>query len=359
MTTRIPTPTHRYGAAGLAAAALILAACSREAPPPEPERLVKTVVVGEAGADGGRVYSGEVRARYETLLGFRIGGKIATRLVDAGAVVRAGQPLARLDGSDAALQVVQAEAQRSLAEAELKRYRELREKNFISQSALDGKETVFKADAAQAALARNQSSYTTLTADKDGVIAAVLAEAGQVVASGQGVMRLAHKGEREVAINIPEDAVAGLKVGAPAQVNLWADGQRVFQGRLRELSPAADPATRTYPARIALPASEGELPLGLSATVRLGGAAGGDKSGRFAIPLGAVFQQGNKPAVWVVAKDGSLSLRQVAVSRYGDEDAIVDSGLAAGEEIVAAGVHKLNAGDKIKTVRAAQARERQ
>ena len=138
------------------------------------------------------------------MLGFRVGGKIAARLVDAGAQVKAGQPLARLDPSDARLTAAQAEASRALAAADLQRSRDLKAQNFISQAALDSRDTAAKAAEAQAQLAQNQAAYTTLVADAAGVIAAVLAEPGQVVAPGQGVFRLARDGAREVAINIPE-----------------------------------------------------------------------------------------------------------------------------------------------------------
>jgi len=334
-----------------------LAACSK---PPElvtPPRLVKTIVVGEGSGANGPVYSGDVRARRESLLGFRVGGKIIERLVDAGAVVKAGQPLARIDGADAALQVVQADAQRSLAEAELKRYRDLKEKNFISQSALDSKETTLKAAAAQAGLARNQASYSTLVADKDGVISAVLAEVGQVVSAGQGVVRLAHHGEREVAVNIPEEGLRGLKVGADAEVLLWADGNRQIKGKLRELAPAADAATRTYPARVSLPNGEAALPLGLSATVRFTGGNGSalEAGKQFSIPLSAIFQDGDKPAVWVLDKEGIVGLKPVTVSRYGEKDALIASGLQGGERLVAAGVHKLHTGEKVRSLEDATA----
>ncbi|HEX5393958.1 MAG TPA: efflux RND transporter periplasmic adaptor subunit [Rhodocyclaceae bacterium] len=328
----------------ICSAALILSACSQPVPPPALPTLVKAVTVGSEANAGGREYSGEVRARHETQLGFRLGGKIIARLVDAGATVKAGQILARLDGADTAQQQIQADAQRILAEAELQRYRDLKQKNFISQSALDSKEATFKSAAAQAALAHNQSAYTALTADKDGVIAAVLAEPGQVVAAGQGVMRLAQNGEREVAVNIPEDAIAGLKPGAEAEVTLWADGNRVLKGRLRELAPAADPATRTYPARISLPDANSQMPLGLSATVRFRTAA----TGIVAIPLTAVFQQGQQTAVWIIGKDEVVTLRPVTIARYGDRDAFVTAGLAVADRIVGAGVHKLHEGEKVR-----------
>lgn len=140
--------------------------------------------------------SGEIRARHETQLGFRVGGKIIERLVDAGTRVKAGQVLMRLDSGDTGLQSSSAVAQYQLAEADTKRFRELRNKGFVSQFALDAREAALKA-AAQAGLARNQSAYTTLRADHAGVIAATLAEVGQVVSVGQPVLRLAPDGERE------------------------------------------------------------------------------------------------------------------------------------------------------------------
>lgn len=328
-----------------------LAACGKEeAPPSKIERPALTHVVGAQADDSGSVYSGEIRARHETQLGFRIGGKIVERLADAGAVVKAGQPLARLDSADTALQAGAAEAQYQLAEADAKRYRELRAKGFVSQAALDAKEAALKSAAAQAGLTRNQSAYTTLRADRNGVVAATLAEAGQVVSAGQPVLRVAYDGEREVAISIPESQLAGLKVGAPAEVTLWAgEGEAaVYQGRLRELAPAADPVSRTYPARIALDRADERLALGMTARVSLAGASTGSGQRSYLVPLSAIFQQGDQSAVWVVAADRSVALRNVKVAAYRDDGALVAEGLAAGERIVAAGVHKLSAGEKIR-----------
>jgi multidrug efflux system membrane fusion protein len=334
----------------------MLAGCGKEtAPAAKIERPALTQVVGAFAPDSGNVYSGEIRARYETQLGFRVGGKIIERLVDAGAQVKAGQVLMRLDPGDAGLQASSAEAQFQLAEAEAKRYRELRDKGFVSQSALDAKETALKAAAAQAGLARNQAAYTTLRADHAGVIAATLAEAGQVVAAGQAVLRLAQHGEREVAIAIPEAQLDGLKIGAPAEISLWArDGETArFAGHLRELAPAADPVSRTYPARVALDNAAAGLALGMTARVRFGapstssGQAGGSS---FIVPLTAIFQQGDKPAVWIVAPDRSISLRPVQIAAYRNDGAVIAAGLASGERIVSAGVHKLSAGEKIRII---------
>lgn len=332
---------------------IMLAACGKEAASPAKTGLpVLTQVAGEAAGDAGNIYSGEIRARHEAILGFRIGGKIIERLVDAGAVVKAGQALARLDPADAGLQASAAEAQYQLAEANVKRYRELRSKGFVSQSALDEKETALKAAAAQVGLARNQAAYTTLRAGHAGVVAAILAEAGQVVSAGQPVLRMAQDGEREVAIAVPESQLAGLKIGAAAEVELLAllaDGGAGthLTGRLRELSPAADPASRTYPARVALSGADARVALGMTAQVRFNKDT---KGSGLLVPLTAIFQQGNQAALWVVAADHTVSLRPVQVAAYRDGGAVIAGGITAGERIVSAGVHKLSAGEKIRVI---------
>ncbi len=325
-----------------------LAGCGKEpAPAARIERPALTLVAGSAAGDVASTYSGEIRARHETQPGFRIGGKIIERLVDEGARVGAGQVLMRLDAGDAGLQLGAAQAQHRVAENEAKRYRELRGRGFVSQAALDAKEAALEAAAAQAGLARNQADYTTLRADRAGVVAAVLAEAGQVVAAGQPVLRLAPDGEREVAIAIPESQLANLRLGAPAEVILLAAGAVPLAGRLRELAPAADPASRTYAARVALNRPGPEVALGMTARVRF---TTGEKNEGLLIPLSAVFQQGKGAAVWIVAADRTISLRPVQVAAWRDDGAVVTGGLAAGERIVSNGVHRLAAGEKIRII---------
>ena len=348
------------GFALLGLSILLLAGCSEPPPPPAPPKLVRTLIVG-AGDPGlaglQRSYSGEVRARVETTLGFRIAGKIVERRVDAGTAVKAGQVLARLDPADAGLQVTQAEAQRALAAAELARYRDLKAKNYISASALDARETAFMAAEAQAALARNQAAYTSLMADRAGVIGQVLAEPGQVVSAGQAVFRLAPDGEREIAIALPEGELAGFKLGQAAEVTFWATpgaAAKPLTGRLREISPVADPVTRTYAARISLKDADPLLPLGMSATVRF--PSGTPGATRLIVPLTAIFQQGNQPAVWRIMPSGTpggdstVALQAVSVVEFTDSGAVVGGGLASGEQIVAAGVNLLTAGEKVRVV---------
>jgi len=333
---------------------LLLAACSEAPPPPAAPKLVRTLIVGagDPALDGAlRSYSGEVRARIETTLGFRIAGKIVERRVDAGMAVKAGQVLARLDPADAGLQATQAEVQRALAAADLARYRDLRAKNYISASALDARETAFKAADAQAALAKNQAAYTSVVADRAGVIGQVLAEPGQVVSVGQAVFRLAPDGEREIAIALPEGEVAGFKLGQAAEVTFWASqgaSKKPLTGRLREISPVADPVTRTYAARVSLKDADPLLPLGMTATVRFPSGAPG--AIRLIVPLTAIFQQGNQPAVWKLGADSTVTLQAVNVAEFTDSGAVVTGGLTGGEQIVAAGVNLLTTGEKVRIV---------
>lgn len=327
----------------------LLAACGEKLPPPDAAssgpKLVKAIKVGAGETAQEPRYSGEVRARYESQLAFRVGGKVVARLVDVGARVKAGQPLARLDPADAQLTALQAEANRSLAAAELQRTQELKAKNFVSQAALDAKVSTAQSAAAQAQLAKNQAGYTTLVADAPGVIVAVLAEPGQVVAAGQGVFRVARDGEREVAINIPEAHLAGLKVGAGGTAQLWADGaDKTYRVVLRELSPAADAATRTFAARVTILDADAAVALGMTATVNFARQA----SEQIVVPLAAILQQGDKAAVWVIGADNTVSQRVVEVARYGDAGAVLKSGLQPGEQIVAAGAFRLVAGEKVR-----------
>jgi membrane fusion protein, multidrug efflux system len=322
---------------------LALAACSAPPPPAASVLTVKTLIVGTADADSSRRYSGAVHARHELPVAFRIGGKLLERKAELGSSVAAGQVLARLDPADVGLQADQARAQLAYAEADAKRYRELQGKNFVSPAALDAKETAFKAAQAQAGLAANQRGYANLVAERAGVIAEILAEPGQVLAAGQPVVMLAADGEREVHISLPESERAAAKVGDPATITLWAS-QAAFRGHIRELSPAADPATRSFTARIAFDQPTAAVILGMSANVQI------DRPPTAAIrvPLTALFQRGDQAAVWVVRDDQTVALTPVTVATYSDAGAVVGAGLKGGERIVAAGVHRLNEGEKVR-----------
>lgn len=358
LSLRLPTPLRRRDGrssslrptAAALLAALLLAACEREAPPPLPLRPTLTVLVGTGDGRTAQVYAGEVRSKIEQPLAFRVGGKIVERLVDAGAVVQPGQVLARLDPLDTGLAAQAAEAQRRLAEADLRRYRELREKNFVSQAAVDARQTAFDAAAAQAGLARNQSAYTELRAGQTGVVGQVLAEAGQVVTAGQPVFRLARLDTPEVAIAIPEGRLTEVRKAGGAEISLWAGPERRYRGRLREVAAVADAASRTYAARVAILDADEHVGFGMSASVRFVDAG---TTGRIVIPATALFQKEAQPAVWLVGADATVSLRPVEVARYDAGSVEIASGLAAGERIVAAGVHKLAPGEKIRIAEAA------
>lgn len=324
---------------------LMITGCGRDAPKAEPLRPVLTERVGIADSAASSSYSGEVRSRIEQPLAFRIAGKVSERLVDAGAVIKPGQVLARLDPLDTALSANSAEAQRQLADADAARYRELKRQNFVSQSALDSRETALKAAAAQADLAKNQSAYTVLKADQPGVVGQVLAEVGQVVTAGQPIFRVARPDTLEVSIAIPESRLGEARKASEAEITLWAEESVRYKGKLREIAAMADPATRTYAARVSITDADPRVVFGMTATVRFPGVG---SAGKISIPQTALFQKDAKPAVWLVAAADTVALRSVDVERYVDDRVELKAGLQAGERIVVAGVHKLSAGEKIR-----------
>jgi multidrug efflux system membrane fusion protein len=344
------------------ALAAILAACGRpESTPPAP-RPVIAQVVGTKAADSGNVYSGEVRARHENDLAFRVGGKVVARYVDVGAQVARGQVLARLDPQDAQLgvdgarsQLAGAQADHALAAAELERYRDLHARNFVSRAVLDARETTFNTTKArleqakaQVATARNQSAYTALVAESDGVITAVSLEAGQVVAAGQPVMRFARPEEKEVVINVPESRMAELRNAADIRISVWAAPGEIYHGRIREIAPTADPATRTFTAKITVLQANGAVRLGMTANVAL---ADGAAAQVITLPLTALTQVDGKPAVWVFDPATSkVNLRPVVVDAYREDGVVVSDGLRPGEIVVTVGVHKLLPDETVRVV---------
>lgn len=330
-----------------AALLLSLSACKEPdaAAPARPATLVQDWVAVATAPDQAREYSGEVRARHEWSAAFRIGGKLVERTVETGERVHAGQVLARLDATDVQLQAQAAATRLQQAEREMARARQLQQQGFISQAALDARESALQGALTEAGVAGHTAAYATLTAERDGVVAEVKAEAGQVVGAGQPVLRLAAAGGREVVIFIPENRHADLKPGMAAGVILWADGdERHFDGTLRSLSAAAD-ASRSFEARVALKSAPDNLPLGLTARVRFLSAAQGQW---YLVPAGAVFQQGDRPAVWRIGADNKLTLVPVTVAEWRDDGAWVTAGLNDGDRIVRAGVHKLSAGEAVR-----------
>lgn len=336
---------HRILAAALIAA-LTAAGCAKKEEPAQPLRTVRVMKIDGAAVSGGLTLPGEVRARFEARLGFRLGGKLVERRVDVGAAVKKGQVLARLDAQDVALQSAQAEANRALAEAEAKRYRDLRAKNFVSQAVLDAKETALKTAAAQAGVARNQAGYATLVADRDGVVTAVEAEAGQVVSAGQAVVRVAEGNEKEIVIAVPEGEVEKLRAATGFTVTLNSLPGRSWQGRLRELSPSADAATRTFMARIAVVEADDAVRLGMSASVQAKVSTG---STALRLPLSAFFTRNDQPSVWVVdPATQTVKLTKVETDGVAGNEMRVKAGLQSGMLVVTAGANLLEDGQKVR-----------
>jgi len=346
---------------------VVLTACAdRRDDRPEEIRPVRVMTVDLQ--DGARTieYAGEVRARNETRLAFRVGGKIVERRVDVGSRVRAGDPVARLDATDLMLaaasaraQIASLESERDLARAELARSRDLREKNFISQAEFDRRSNAFatvdaRLDAARAQhrQAANQAAYATLLADTDGVITAVEAEAGQVVAAGQTVARLARvtsrrpkPGELEVAVAVPESQRDLIVRAQALSVRVTARPDRSWKGRLRELAPAADPASRTYAARVSIVDPGNEIELGMSARVEI---EASESKRQIQIPIAALYARDDRAGVFVVGSDNTVRLQPVKTAGIAGERVVIASGLAPGDVIVAAGANLLRSGQRVR-----------
>lgn len=355
----LPAPPSRKGLFWVCAATFCLAACSRPEPAPEPLRAVKLLTVGANALQAQQEYAGEVRARTESRLGFRVAGKIMQRPAELGAHVRPGELLAQLDPQDyqlaaqaAQAQVTAAQTQQELAAADYQRYARLQAQNFISGAELERRETTLKAaqatlaqSRAQAAAQSNQIGYTRLLADVAGVITAIEAEPGQVVTAGAPVLRLAHDGPRDVVFAAPEDKVSALHTGQAVQVRPWVQGA-LLQGRIREVAASADPTTRTYAVKVAL---EGANPPALGATVYVLPQSLG-RAGQTAItlPTTALLQQGNGTAVWVYdPATSTVRLQKIEVATADGNAAVVASGLTPGMQVVATGVHVLSPGQKV------------
>jgi RND family efflux transporter MFP subunit len=339
------------------AMALLLVACSEKPPVVEDIRPVRAIQISPAGAENVVELAGEIQPRYESRLGFRVGGKVIARQVEIGSVVKRGQLLMQIDPRDLQLSQSQANASvnaaasnLSLAKAEYERYRELRQKNFVSQAVLDAKEAAYKSalanhEQSNAALniATNQNSYANLVADADGVVTALQAEAGQVVAAGTPVVQLARTGEKEARISIPEDQVEMVRQVKEMQVRIWANQALVLRGQLRELSPVADSATRTYTAKISIPNAPPEVRLGMTATVRFITKA--DKN-LIRLPLTALLNEKNQTSIWVI-ENGAVKSVPVQVGGVMGNEVVIASGVNAGQMIVTAGVNTLRAGQKV------------
>lgn len=347
----------RLGAlTGVVTTAALLAACSQPATPPDAPAKVAWFTASPAAGEGSS-YTGVVRARTESNLGFRVSGKILARLVDPGDHVVKGQALMRLDASDYQLAVnaahaalAAAQARQVQAAADEARQRKLLAAGAASAQAYeaakagaDSAKAQVEAEQARARQTEHQGQYAVLQADAAGVVMEVPAEPGQVVAAGQTVVKLARDGAREAAVQLPEQALGAARRSASAQ--LYGSGDAAVPVTLRELAAVADPVTRTYAARYTLAAGAAAAPLGATVTVRLDGAGGA----QIGVPVSALVDRGQGTGVWVIdAKTSTVSLRPVKVSHLGQEQARLSQGLQPGERAVSFGGHLLKAGQKVQ-----------
>ncbi|HTT12796.1 MAG TPA: efflux RND transporter periplasmic adaptor subunit [Burkholderiaceae bacterium] len=336
-----------------------LAAC---APPPQSGadvRPVRAVTVAPFVATTAAELAGEVRPRIESRVGFQVSGRIARRLVEVGQGVQAGQVLAVLDSSDYELGLAAARAQAAAAQVDrdqqrldYRRFAELSRQGFISgadlerrKANLDAAEARFTQAAAQADVSGNQAAYSTLRAPAPGVVTALDAEAGQVVTAGQSVVRIARTEEKEVAVSIPEGQLEALRRISDVRVRLWA-GDKELRGKVREIAPMADPATRTYPARITLADAPSSVALGMTATVMFVAPGG---SSVITLPLQSLLRDGDATFVWLLDRRGMTVQRApITLASVAGNEVVVASGVAPGDTVVTAGVHLLKPGQKVK-----------
>uniref|UniRef100_UPI00404835D9 efflux RND transporter periplasmic adaptor subunit n=1 Tax=Limnohabitans sp. TaxID=1907725 RepID=UPI00404835D9 len=368
MPSLLPLAARRvFGLFALAALMTTLVACSKAEAPQEPLRSVKLLTVAGSDLNLASEFSAEVRARVESRLGFRVGGKLVQRPAEPGQRVAAGQLLALVDAQDfqlaaqaAQAQVSAAQSQRDLAAAEFKRFEALKAQNFISGAELERREASLKtAEAAlnqakaQAQAQGNQAGYARLTASHAGVIIAVEAEVGQVVSAGQPVVRLAHDGPRDAVFAVSESAIMSIRLGQSMQAMVLSTGQMV-QGTVREMAASADPVTRTYAVKLALaPGVGGALPLGATLNVRAPGLSSAVASA-IKLPTSALRQEGQGTAVWVLDEATmTVNSQAVQLGPVDGNEVVVSSGLKPGQKVVSAGVHVLSPGQKVTVYGAA------
>src|SRR3977135_4475012 len=345
----------------LALVAIALAGCNEiAAEKAAPGRPVLVATVHYEAETPERSFVGTIKPRIETDMGFRVPGKVARRLVEVGQTVDVGQPLATLDEVDLKLQAEQAEAEFSAATGALaqagaaeQRAKDLRAKGWTTDAQLDTSRAA--ADEARARLNRaersveltkNSLSYATLVADTRGVVTATLVEPGQVVASGQTAIRVARFAEKEAVVAIPETRVGRAKDGV-ATATLWSEPDKKYAAKLREIAPAADPATRTYLAKFSLPDAGETVSLGMTATLTLADPA----TTRVArLPLSALFTPGGEPSLYVVDAKGDVALKPVTVKSYETNSVVISGGVDEGAKVVALGVQKLDPAQKVRVV---------
>lgn len=305
-------------------------------------------------------YAGEIRARYKMALGFRIGGKIIGRFIEVGDIVKPGTLLAKLDPDDSRLELMQAEgalqaakAEQRKAQLDLKRYTKLYKDKMIGASehlrysnTLDIADAKYTQAKAHLEVTRNQSDYTHLYADKGGVITSLEMEVGQVIVAGQTVVNLALPEEKEVVIAVAESRLDEVHHADEVKISLWIDPKRYYAGRVREISPGADPVTRTYTVKISLLDSVNKAQLGMTTSVLII-----QKKNEMVakLPLSSIFQKKGEPAVWIYSSQNSqVHLQKVDILEYQFDSVLIQSGLSNGQIVVVAGVHKLYEGQTVR-----------
>lgn len=322
--------------------------------------LVRTQIVGDRNANQQFTYSGEVHGRVESQLAFQVGGKIVKRNVELGSRVSPDDILLQIDPKDiqqtvnsSSAQVSSAQAQLRLAESNLQRYRQLYEQDAVSRAQYDQYVNAYEAAmaasrqaSAQYSQGSNQLDYSSLRASAAGIISAINAEAGQVVSAGQPILTLVQDGEREVEINVPENRVEEVRTAQQITVSFWALPGVVIDGKIREISPIADAATRTYKVRITLTNPSAAIKLGMTASAQIA-RTGVQNQATLEIPLSAVYQTDGSAGVWVINND-IVTLKSITVGEFGNAKIQVLSGLTPGDTIVTAGVQKLREGQKVR-----------
>jgi RND family efflux transporter MFP subunit len=354
MLTRLATSTV------ICALTLALVACGEKAQSdPRNEAPLVRVAIVRGATSTSRSFTGTVAARVQSDLGFRVSGKVLERLVDTGQSVKRGQPLMRIDPVDLELAaraqqeaVAAARARTTQATEDEVRYRALRGTAISAstydqyKAAADTAKAQLSAAEAQANVARNASRYAELVADADGVVTDTLAEPGQVVNAGQIVVRLAHSGPREAVIQLPETLRPA--VGSVGQATLFGKEGVTVSSQLRQLSDAADRATRTFEARYVLEGALANAPLGTTVTVEIPDEQASGQGG-LQVPIGSLFDAGKGPGVWVIhGEPSTVSWRPVAVQHLGDDDARVAGEVQQGDQIVAFGAHLLHEGEPVR-----------
>ena len=354
------------GAIGALVLMLGMTACQKEEKAAAPNiRPVRTVTVEPSEAGETVSLTGEIKPRYEADIGFRVNGKILERPVDVGTQVKKGDLLARLDPQQyrqdfevAKAEVAKADAEVTRSQAQENRQRELLKNGHTTQVAYDQALKTFKTAQAQADAARAKQvqasenlGYTDLRADNDGVISAIGAEPGQVVSAGQMVVRLAQPGEREAVFNLAETTFKSPPKNPTVEVKLVSNPDIQTQGKVRYVSPQADPATRTFTVRISLPDAPPQMRLGANVI----GSVTVNQGSSITIPGSALFQKDGKPAVWLVDKDGIVQLKPITVQRYQGDSVVIGDGLSRGDVVVTAGVQKLLPGQKVALMDASAA----